>query len=176
MISVLAISMAPVWCLIMPSRKIRCRHENSPSRIAAFHSHPACRPGRRDVCPLKLTTAHRLEPTVHGVDLRQLRVLDVAGQSSHLRMNLRLASSRSLIETASSWCGSINWTNMMSVLFEGAGAGNGRGAGRAMHHRNSCHTAIVRAAGQDHDGSRGGDQARLEIVISYQLQVFDGMW
>jgi hypothetical protein len=37
-------------------------------------------------------------------------------------------------------------------------------------------TAVVRAAGQDHDGSRGGDQARLEIVISYQPEIFDGMW
>ena len=75
------------------------------------------------MCPLKLMTAHSLEPTVHGVDLRQLRALDVADQGGHLRMDPALANSRSLIATPWSWCGSINWTNMMSVLLKALALG-----------------------------------------------------
>jgi len=61
-------------------KKIRCpsREFAKSNRCISFSS--SMRPDRRDVCPLRLMTAHSLEPTVHGVDLRQLRVLDVAGQ------------------------------------------------------------------------------------------------
>jgi hypothetical protein len=38
-------------------------------------------------------------------------------------MDPRLASSGSLIETAWSWCGSVNWTNMMSVLLKALALG-----------------------------------------------------
>jgi hypothetical protein len=62
-------------------------------------------------------------PTVHGVDLRQLRVLDVAGRGGHLRMDPAFGEQQVTHREAWSWCGSINWTNMMSVLLKALALG-----------------------------------------------------
>jgi hypothetical protein len=77
------------------------------------------------VCPLKLMTAHSLEPTVHGVDLRQLRALDVADQGGHLRMDPAFGEHRS------THCDALVMVRRHQLdehdvgVIEGAGAGNG---------------------------------------------------
>jgi hypothetical protein len=125
-ISLLVISRALVWYLIMPSRKIRCpsREFAKSNRCISFSSSMPSRPPR--CVPPQLTTAHRLEPTDHGVDLRQLRVLDVAGRGGHLRMDPAFGEQQVTHRDGLVMVRKHQLDEHDVGVIEGAGAGNGR--------------------------------------------------
>src|SRR5688500_2488541 len=86
----------------------------------------------------------------------------------------RLASSRSLIETAWSWCGSITWTNRMSVSLKA------QALGPADVLAEPCSLGIPDVPLSFAQPARTAMAAAAEIrlvlsiVISYQSQVSDG--